>query len=430
MFDDAKNQGFTSANICDDIGTVVSAKEIPIEPNQVSINNRVLVVTDYRNVYMYIFNSMTQKVDLPTFHSDLYRNANGMERMFDIHDSSINPSKPKSTYVINKEEISPRITAVLVTRDLILVSKESNEVVFFTYPNITRLNQVLLQTNVPRTIQTNCDFTKFSFTDADEALHIYDIRNADSKITLSPQLYDHNLHSVWAVKWSVDDPFKCVILEHKKITELHCHHQIVEQYEHLIQSDHLYLMHYSNLETKLANLYEIMLNPLFSPQLGSSLVHIPAKDVKDVESQKEEFYFEEASMKASNVNKDILKVIGRKSLAKRDFSSAIRAFVQSKDYHSITFTDRISSQQQESLLQEAEIMMFNGRFKQAEELYLGKKRYDLATRMYINTGDWTNAMRLLEMGKFEGNALHELYTTVAENLFNQRQYAEAFTVRF
>ena len=421
-----------TASICDEIGNVISSIELPIQPDNVSVNNRVLVVADHRNVYLNIFNSMNKKLGKSTFQSHFYQNLNRTERLFDLHDASINPAKLKSTYIVNTDEITPRITALHVTPDLILVAKENNEVVFFTYPNITRLNQVFLNSNIPKTIQSNCDFTKFSFTDEDESLYIYNTHTfSDSKITLS-LIFDSsnsNLSNVWDVKWSADDPFKCCILEQGKIQELHIDDQIVQNEECLIQNDNLYLIHYSNLNIKLVNLSDLVRNLPLSPQLN--IVDIATKCSKDVDESVKQENFLEAELKPSSYdrNKSLLKLFGAKFLDMQDFSRALWAFVQSGDYLSISFTEKISSNEDGFSYQEAEVMKFNGHFKQAEEKYLGSHRYDLATQMYIDAGEWNDAIRLIDMGKISGNANVNLCSTIADSLFNQRQFAKAFLVR-
>ena len=428
---DENAPGSTFANICDEVGTVISSKEMIIQPDHVSMNNRIMVVTDHRNIYMNIFNSMNRKVDKPTYHSNLYKCSNDTERMFDIHDTSMNPSKPKSTYELKDEEIYPKITATVVTHDLIIVAKENNEVEFFTYPNISRLNKVLLQVNNPKMIEVNCDCTKLCFIDEDELLYIYNVerRAVDSKVTIVPcfpQLQD----SVWAMKWSSDHPSKCVVHMKGKIQEVCFHNEEVVKHEFRAPSNMLYLMHYSNLEMRLVNLDEVVNNPLSMPL--DNIITIPTKELQDAEAALgKEFQDGDLTSKLQSYNydKDVLKVIGKKLLERGAFSNALQAFVQSDDYLSVSFAERISTLPQDSLLQEATIMNFNGKLRLAEAKYLEINRSDLAIRMYIDSNDFDNARRLLDKEGVEHiDALREFNLLLAEYLFSQKNYADAFKV--
>ncbi len=420
--------GVVTANICDEVGTTVSAKEMTMYPYNVSMNNRVLLVADHRNVYVNIFNSMNRKVNSDTYHADLSKSTTGIEMMFDICDSSLNPSKAKSNYVFKNDVPKPRITATCVTDHLILIAKEDNEVVFFSYPNITRLNQVFLQTNIPKSILANCDKTTYCFTDQDNSLHFYDINgNSDSTIALRPKANEPKICNAWAIKWSIDNPSKCVVLTESKIHEIAFLQQPLV-YERLTPHNYVHLIKYSNVEVELVNVIEIMKEPYSRP----SIIKIVSRQMEDAETElnnNQSAVNTILSVEPPQNDKDLLKVLGSYALKTQDFPTAIRAFVELDDYLGISFTEKISSQEV-SILREAEVLSFNGFLKKAEQKYLIANRYDLAIRMYIDAGDLKSAINLFDKDKVEGTTGREISLIIADYLFQNGNFVDASKVSF
>lgn len=419
---------YYSVVVCDEVGTVWSTKILKIHPDHVSMNDRLMVVSDHRNVYLYIFDSLNQ-LQHSSFNPSQSRFSNGMERMFDIHDKSIHPSKANGAYEINNDTSDPSITAICATPSFCLIGLEDNHIILFSLPNITRLNKISIECNIPKVIEVNCNCTKFSVVDYVNTFQIFDLEKRPlSKIGVKSYLQSSSVQHVWAMKWSREDPYVIVVLDKGTLVEINLSVQI-EMHVILAPCDG-YLMGFSNLEVALVLLDEIMLRPYEVSKY--CILTVPSKSLEDarialtIETNNKE----EVLSKFSHTSKKHLwTILGNQALEILDFVVAEQAFVLSENYAGLLLIERISLINDQEL-QRAEVLKFIGRFQDAEKKYLDLNRPDLAIQMAINSGEWLRAKSLMIRDGFGDSLIHEAWSSMAENCVYQNKYEIAAEVSF
>ena len=247
--------------ICDEAGTVWSTKELRIHPDHISMTDNFIMLSDHTNVYIYIFNSVGGE-NCNSSQSTFPKNSGGIERMFDINDKSLHPSKAQSIYEVNNEITDPVITALCVTSTMGIIAREDNEMFVYSLPSITKINQIFLDSRVPKMIEANCDFTKLGVIDSENTFQIYNLgQKPTSELGIkSHPLVSSSVDHTWAMKWSADDPNSCVIMNEDNVLEIQVEGERIDKFELLLRTNG-YLMDYSNLEITLVFLNDIILRP-------------------------------------------------------------------------------------------------------------------------------------------------------------------------
>ncbi len=405
---------------CDEVGSIWSTKKLKIHPDHVSMSDNFAVVSDHRNVYVFTFNSST-------FHSYPPSYSGGMERMFDVNDKSLHPSKAHSVYNVNNETGDPKITAICTTATLGLFAKEDNQILIYSFPNITKLNQITLECGIPQMIKGNSDSTKFSIIDVDNTFQILNLETrSNSEVGVRSYLKPSGVDHAWAMGWSADDPNSCVILDEDSVYEIDLLGENMNKVE-ILPHTNGYLFDYSNLEITLVLLDDILLHP--HSMSDYCAINLPSKALEDARQMmmKEESNF--LSRLSRSSHKQLWKLLAHQSLEKLDFHTAELAFVLCEDYNGVSLTEKMSSLKGEDM-KRAEILKFLGRYIEAEEKYLDIDRLDLAIQMNIDTGDWTRVRSLVDQSKLSDDALCAIWSKMAEAFADQRQYDVAAEVNF
>ena len=414
-----------SVIVCDEVGTVLSTKQLNIEPDHISMTDKTIVITDHRNVYIYILTLNSHEENHSSYLSSPH-NSSGMERMFDIHDTSKHPSKVKSIYSINNELINPRITAVCATPALCLIAKEDNNILVYSLPNITKLNEISLECCVPRMIQANCDSTKFSIIDNHNIFQILDLeKRPNSKVGIRSYLRSTDEEHIWAMRWSADDPDTCVIMDEGKVTEIDVE-DVINKHEMLPHSNG-YLIDVSNMEVTLLFLEEIMSQT--DVILDYCIQILPSKALEEARTiLMKEIQNQDLLTKFPRVSHKLLwKLVAFQSLEKVDFATAGKAFILAQDHAGLVFTEDMTSLNDQHL-QQAEAYKFIGRYNDAEKFYLDNNRFDLAIQMNVDVGDWSRVTSLIVKGRLDNSFVKETWFTMAEYFANRKHHQLAAEV--
>jgi len=91
------------------------------------------------------------------------------------------------------------------------------------------------------------------------------------------------------------------------------------------------------------------------------------------------------------------RLLAEAALAKLDFATADKAFVQCVDYMGVQFVKRCRLLDDEKK-QQAEVAAYFGKFDEAERIYRDMDRRDLALQLRANLGDWFKVINLLQQG--------------------------------
>lgn len=411
---------------CDEVGTVWSKKKIRMRPDHVSMNGRLIVVSDHRNVYLYIFDSLNQNL-YSSSNSSLSRFSNGMERMFDVHDTSIHPSKANVIYNINDDTSDPSITALCATSNFCMIGLEDNYILLYSLPNITRLNKIRVECDIPKVIKMNCNLTKFSVIDSLHNLQIFDLeKRSISNIGVKSYLEPSHIHNAWAMEWSREDPDTITVLDQSRLLEINLSVQ-AEIHVVLSQCDG-YIVGFSNFEIYLAFFDEIISRPNEIP--NRCTIDVPSKTLEDMrnalttEMNNKKILLSSFSELSQ---KQLWEIWGSQALENLDFAAAEKAFTLSENYAGLLFIERLSLIKDQDL-QQAEVLRFIGRSHDAEKKYLNLNRPDLAIQMNIDRGEWSRVTPLLTRDGLSNSVYKETWSTMADRAANQNRYRDAAEV--
>lgn len=107
----------------------------------------------------------------------------------------------------------------------------------------------------------------------------------------------------------------------------------------------------------------------------------------------------------------LFRIYAKKALEELDFGNAEKAFLKCDDYKSLQTLKRVQNLDDKEK-QKAEILVFYGKYDDAEECYRKMDRRDLAIQMRMRVGDWT---KVLQMAKDGGSAVGEEVLQTAYN---------------
>ena len=410
-----------SAIVCDEVGNEWFQKELKIQPLHGAMNDSLAIMTDYRNVYVYIFDSLTFTNASENSDFSLLRFSNGIERMFDIQDETLYPSKAHSTYTVKHNSSGPRITSVAVALTQVMIALQDNNIHSFSLPNLHRLNKISLQCNIPRIIEVNCDSSKFSVIDSENVLQIYELEKSyDSAVGVKSYLDSSIIHYAWAMRWSKDQSNNIVISDSNKLLEITLTGKVTKSV--LLPYYDGYVAGFSNLEIHLILLDDIMLHTDTVPINYS--ISLPSKHLKGVDITAIDHLFGKSKKEQP---KQLWKNLGYQALMKLDFVTAEKIFVFCEDYFGIILTARVSSLDNQKL-QLAEIQKVIGNYDDAEKLFRELHRIDHELQMNIDIGAWSKVEAILQRGVIESRASREAWLTMADHFVNQGDYKTAAQV--
>ena len=89
------------------------------------------------------------------------------------------------------------------------------------------------------------------------------------------------------------------------------------------------------------------------------------------------------------------ELLGETALERLDFPAAEKAYVASSNYPGIQFVKRLRLLG-DKVKQRAEVAASFARFDEAEELYKGADRLNLAVELRMRTGEWGKVLELLQ----------------------------------
>lgn len=416
---------YSLITICDEIGNEWSTKQMQLQPHHASMNDMLIIVSDHRNVYIHVFdpfyNNRRSGCD---FSSSRF--ANGPEHMFDIQNKSLNPSKTSKAYDVNYDTTGPQITDITSTLSLALFAMEDKNILIFSLPNIARLNKVCLNCDIPKTIQVNCNASKFSVIDSKNVLQIFDLEEDSTKmIGMKSYLDSSSVRHAWAMLWSREDPDSIAVFDKAALLEIN----LKENVEKEVVFEHCngYLMDFSDLEISLVLLDDIMLHPdAISTYCTFSVPSKILEEARFAISQESDLKVLQSTFSHLS-QKKLWKLMANEALMKLDLVTAEKAFVLCEDYAGIQFIEKLSLCDDKDL-QKADILKFTGKYIDAEKKYISMNRFDLAILMNLDLGEWMRVKALLDEGEIEKHVAQNAWLAMADQYVKRHQFQVAAEV--
>jgi WD repeat-containing protein 35 len=121
------------------------------------------------------------------------------------------------------------------------------------------------------------------------------------------------------------------------------------------------------------------------------------------------------------------RLLAESGLEKLDLGAAEKAYVRCSDYPGIQFVKRLRVLQDKGK-RRAEVAARFARFEEAEGIYRGGDRADLAVELRMRTGEWGRVLELLAMGIAGGGddeLLRLARNRLGDQLADKAQWAQA-----
>jgi len=413
-----------SVQLCNSIGAAVDTRQIEIVPDHVAMTSSHVIISDHRTVYVWQYRTQAPKgssvdVNMPT---NAMRKNMGRERMFDVEDTSVNPSLAVQDYKQRLDVCNNQICAISATEKCLLIARENGTMVRYTLPHISLEGRFQAKPRAIR-IQMNCTSTKCALVDFNGVLSILDMqfstpnesegKNEDNLGTV----LDFEKKDCWDICWATDNPDLLAVMEKTRMFI----YRNLEPEEPSISA--AYLAKFSNFEVKAVLLDEIMLNPenpepdMIFDQETQSL-----KDARDIirNAGLQEAY----NFINKNSHDRLWKLLAEAALEALDFPMADKGFVRCKDYQGIQYVKRLQGLG-DRMKQRAEVALYFKRFDEAESIYREIDRKDLAIDLRIRLGDWFRVVQLVQSGGGDDRILTAAWQHIGDYYADRLKWAKA-----
>lgn len=409
------------------IGAIIDVKGIPFVPTHVAMGPLHITVANDRTVYTWQYLSASSKTGhAPSAlsraadadsgddavrqkgSSKEYLRSGGKERIFDIANVQIASPQSPETYTVITEEILDPISCLTLSDKFLVVAHHSGSLLRFTLPHLSMEN-TYNSNNVPMRIALNSSSTRISVIDEVGVLSVLDLDvrlpagggGNDSMLDHSDDKQAHDSavvgrkmgidrRDVWDMCWAEDNEEMLCVMEKTKMVIMRG-----EIAEAPVQSAG-YLARFRELEVRSVNLDDLLLAPEAPDK--ECVVDYESKDLREVRDRiAGENVMAGYNLANNNPHPRLWKLIAEKSLEELDFSTAEKAFVRAENYYAIQLVKQLRTMTDKNKAK-AEVAVFLGKFDEAEAIYRGIDRKDLALQMRNRVGDYSRVVQLLQTG--------------------------------
>ena len=107
-----------------------------------------------------------------------------------------------------------------------------------------------------------------------------------------------------------------------------------------------------------------------------------------------------------------------------DFSTAEKAFVRSENYYGIQLVKQLKSMTDKNKAK-AEVSVYLGKFDDAEAIYRGIDRKDLALQMRNRIGDYSRVVQILQTGGGTDKLIREAWDRIGDHYSDRYKWKKA-----
>lgn len=440
------------------IGAIIDVKSIPFVPTHVAMGPYQITVANERTVYTWQYLSVSTKTGIaPTPAGGMFKSAmddeeddvnktsassdrvraRGKERIFDISTIHMASPQPPETYNVISQEIADPISCLTLSEKFLVVAHNSGTIVRFTLPHLNAENTYQYRGNSPVRIALNCTSTRLSIIDENGCMSVFDLEARSEEATnhnMTDQeeekdsqniasggqfgrLMNIERRDVWDMCWADDNEELLCVMEKTKMVILRG-----ELAEAPVQSAG-YLARFRDLEVRSVNLDDLLMVP--DQPDKEHVVDYEAKDLREIRDKiVGDGVVAGYNLANLNPHPRLWKLIAEKALEELDFNTAEKAFVRGENYYGIQLVKQLRSMTDKNKAR-AEVAVYLGRFDEAETIYRGIDRKDLALQMRTKIGDYSRVVQLLQTGGGNDKLIRSAWDHIGDHYSDRYKWKKA-----
>ena len=432
--------------LCNNLGTVLTSKEVNFVPTCAEISNSFIILSDRRNIYVWRYNVKTLSCDVEDYQAwvnvlkpDSLSNEReiAIEQMLDIQDESSSPAKAVIDYVLQFSNVSSKngIVSIFIADTIFAVALRTGVIHIFSLASIKCVQQVSIPSIPVASIQLNCNSSKLSAIDESNVLHIFDFEipslSDEGDLLQNIIILEKNLSrkDCWTLKWSSDKPYSCAYMIKNNLIILEVKDMTADE---LFSIKDVHLSCFSNLNVTLVvldKLRSLSHQSLTKDQIFKVIHSKCYQDGIDLLLSSKLKQVEKFTIFNNQKCKGLLKMVAYDSLEKLDFQTAEKAFVTLENYKGIIFCQN-QILCKDKIRQEADLMRFLGKLEEAEKSYCAVDRQDLAVEMRLDHGNWMHVVKLSQHIEAQRKWLrHHVLFRIGERMEEQGNWSQAAKVK-
>lgn len=429
--EDSGTSGQFGLILCNAISTPVDTKYMDIEPLWIAMNSSHVFAASRDNFLLWHYRTPKSRSTLSMAGSRQRK-----ERLYHIDDTpsgvaeviqDLDRSYEPTT---NMQATADPICCLAASEKALIIGRESGSLQRYSLPQVALTNRYTLNCR-PYKLAINCNTTRLSIIDVTGVLTFLDLESpllsSSSSLpgpgdTMNISLMSNNnskelskfeRKDVWAMKWASDNPELLAIMEKTRMYVL----RGLEPEEPILSSG--YICSFRELEIRAVLLDEIMQNP--EHPTAEYLLDLEVKSLRDTRDLLEKVGIAEATtFIKENSHPRLWRLLAEAAVKQLDLPTAEAAFVRCSDYPGIQFVKRLHNIHNDTL-KKAEVAAYFKNFDEAEKLYLGVDRRDLAISLREKLGDWFRVIQLMKMGSGGSDVQMEIAWNSIGDFFADRQ---------
>jgi WD repeat-containing protein 35 len=410
--------------VCNSISTPVDKKFLDLEPNQIAMNNNMVIIACKNNFLVWNFRTPQN------FGFNINRSSR--ERIYNIDDTSTGVTEvirdlKKNEYSITliKDSID-LISCISTTEKILLIARESGLIQQYSLPQVLMTRRYITLSR-PYKIALNCDSSRAAIIDNCGVLRLIELLipkdhnqdleiNSPMKVTSECSKFERK--DVWAVCWAEDNPRLLAILEKNRIYVF----RGLEPEEPIACIG--YICCFRDLEIRCILLDELVRRP--EKARSELLLDLEVKSLRDTRELLTRVGLHEAEeFVRDNPHSRLWRLLSEHALRQLNLNAAESAMVHCTDYLGIRFVKRLHSIH-DSGLQRAEVLAFLGHYDEAEKTYLELDRRDLAVTLRQKLVDYPRALQLMQLGISDSDIqLERTHARWGEQLATRQEWRTA-----
>jgi WD repeat-containing protein 35 len=403
----SRGAGRFAAYIFDSAGKPLDHRFLDVDPAHCTLTAFHAIIASDDQVFVWQYRSRAPKVSGSSASSELRRSV-GKERVFHIDDNLAADGRgavsrsAESTSVSARSTADP-ITAIAATTKMLLVGRASGGVQRYTLPHLIHETTYALRGR-PTHLAVNCDSTVFGVIDWRANASFFDMqaRTKDSATGREVQgiQLERERKDCWDLKWAIDSPTVCAAMEKTKLVVFES--LTAEPADPEVNSG--YIAYVDSAGVKCVMMDEVISeqdrpSPSAVAEFETSALRQLRKLISE-STASEGTTTEGTGLEAAvafvkdNSHPRLWRLVAEAAMERLDLVTAERALAASFDYAGIQMIKRLRRLPDREK-QRAEVAAFFRRFEDAEEIYLGSDRADLAVELRAQLGDWRRVLVLL-----------------------------------
>ncbi|KAK9804414.1 hypothetical protein WJX72_011599 [[Myrmecia] bisecta] len=390
---------------------------LELEPTHLAMSPTFVVSASASAVYMWQYSTDGRKLTTE-MKGDARKGSDERERVLRIDDTSASPDTSLFSWKASSASAAPTndpIAAVCTSDAWLLVGRQSGTLHRYTLPGLTLAGKHQLRCE-PERLALNCDASRMAIVDTAGGLSFYDFSPAGAA---GGEHLAFERKDVWDVVWSSDDPALFAMMEKARMYIFRGLDP-----EEPVQSSAC-LCRFHDLEVTAVNMDDVMSSP-DGPE-PTAVLQFEVRSLRDARKLLETVNLSDASQYIEeNAHPRLWRALAEHALSTRNFQAADKAFVRCQDYQGIQFVKHLQRLDSEAK-QAAEIAIYFKRFDEAEGLYHGMDRPDLAIDMRMRLGDWFTVEKLVRARGGDDARLALAWNKIGDYYAERHKWQKAIT---